>query len=518
MYSKPTPTFAEITMIKILSTEQVRAADKATMEREPISSVDLMERAGSACADWITAHYSNDHPFIVLAGVGNNGGDALVVARRLIEKGYHVASYILCYAPDLSADLRHNLDRLTRMGHEVVFVSTEEQFPAIASEAVVIDGLLGSGLNRPAEKFLATCIEQLNASIAQVISIDIPSGLFADKPTPKESAVVRASHTLSLEVPKMAFLLPGADQWTGKVAIISIGLDEQFIAQAKSGLYLVNSVSEFAPAFARHKFDHKGKFGHALIVAGSMGKMGAAVLCARAALRSGCGLVTAHVPKCGYSIVQCAIPEAMCEVDEGEKYISGVGETHRYTTAGVGPGIGKHKRTRRMLKALLKGFDKPVVLDADALNILAEEPGSMEWLAPNSILTPHMKEFERLFGTSENEFDRIEKLCGMARQWQIFILLKGAHSALATPAGEVYFNNTGNPGMATGGSGDVLTGVITALLAQCKDPFTAALCGMYVHGFAGDLAAGERGQHGIIASDVIDKLGEAMRICFSFEA
>jgi len=505
-------------MFKILSTEQVRKADKATMEREPIESVDLMERAGCACADWIMAHFGTENPFIVLAGVGNNGGDALVVARKLLENGYNVWSFVIRYSENFSRELQINLDRLARMGHEVSYVLEIDQLPTIVSNAIVIDGLLGSGLNRPAEGFLATCMEQVNASIAKVISIDIPSGLFADKPTPKGSAVVCASYTLTFEVPKLSFLLPGADQWTGEWVIIPIGLDRQFIAQAQSDLYLVDDIREFAPFFQRHKFDHKGRFGHVLIVAGSFGKMGAAVLCTRAALRSGCGLATAHVPRCGYTIVQSTVPEAMCEVDENQDYLSGLGDTHRYAAIGAGPGIGTQKKTRKMLKELLTGTDKHVVLDADALNIIAGTPEGLDWLPVNAILTPHIKEFERLFGTSKNEFERLDKLRDSARKRKVFILLKGAYSAFATPDGKLYFNRTGNPGMATGGTGDVLTGVVTSLLAQCNDPLAAGICGMYVHGYAGDLAARHRGQHGMLASDVVDNLGEAMRICLSFGA
>lgn len=504
-------------MLKILTTEQIRKADRATMEREPIESVDLMERAGNACADWLISRYATDRPFVIIAGVGNNGGDALVVARKLIEKEYSVKTFVVRYSEKFATDLQVNFDRLVRIGHEVQYILEEGQFPAISSDTVIVDGLFGSGLNRPVEGLAATCIGQINASIADVIAIDIPSGLFADAPTPKGSAVISASATLSFEVPKLSFMLPGADEWTGTWEILPIGLDPLFIAEAKTNLYLVDHLKAYAPFFLRDKFDHKGKFGHTLIVAGSHGKMGAAVLTTRAALRSGSGLVTSYVPHVGYTIMQASVPEAMCIEDDFSEILATVPDIKPYTTIAVGPGLGTAKKTRRMLKKLCQEFNRSMVLDADAINLMAEAGDAAEWVPKHSVLTPHIGEFERLFGTSKNEFERLVKLRKEAQSWKVFILLKGAHSALATPDGAIYFNDTGNPGMAKGGSGDVLTGIMAAMLAQTGDPFTAAVCGMFIHGLAGDLAEEFSGTHGMIASDIVDNIGEAISQSLSID-
>lgn len=498
-------------MLKILSSEQIRNADRATIEREPIESVDLMERAASACADWLTERYDTERPFIIMAGVGNNGGDALVIARKLLEKKYQVRTYVVRYSENFSTDLQVNFDRLTHLGHEVSYILEEDQIPAITSETVVVDGLFGSGLNRPAEGLAATCIEQINASIADVISIDIPSGMFGDQLTPSDSAVISATATLSFEVPKLSFMMPGADEWTGTWEIIPIGLDPVYLSEAETDYYLIDHLNDFAPFFIREKFDHKGTFGHTLVMAGSHGKMGAAVLCTRATLRSGSGLVTAYVPHVGYGIMQSSVPEAMCLEDDFDEVLGTVPVKLNYTTVAIGPGLGRAKKTRRMLKRLCQEYRNPIILDADALNLIAEAGDGRDWIPKNSILTPHIGEFERLFGRSENELDRLQKLRKYAQDWKVFILLKGAHSALAAPNGAIYFNNTGNPGMAKGGSGDVLTGIIAGMLAQTGDPLTASVCGMFIHGKAGDLAAESKGMHGMLAGDIADQIGIAMR-------
>ncbi len=509
--------FTFVSMLKILSREQVREADRVTMETEPIDSIDLMERAANGCVEWFVKHYDTDRPVVVLAGVGNNGGDALVMSRRLLERGYRVSSYIVRYSESFSADLQINLDRLKAVGHEVTYILEEEQFPTVTSKSVVIDGLFGSGLNRPAEGLAALCIEQINSSIADVVSIDLPSGMYCDRKTPKDSSVIAATTTLTFQVPKLSFFVAENQEFIGRWEVIDIGLDPLYLNTAPANLFYVDDIREYASLFARDSFDHKGKFGHGLIIAGKYGSMGAAVLAGRSAMRSGIGKLTMHVPHSGYAIMQQSLPEAMCTVDDYDEFVGELPDISAYSSIGIGPGIGTSKKTRRLLKTLLQTAKAPLVLDADALNLLAESKDYLKLLPKNSVLTPHVGEFERMFGKSSNSFDRLSLLKDSAMKYGVLILLKGANSALATPDGRVYINSTGNPGMATAGSGDVLTGMVTSFLAQVSDPLVATICAAYVHGLAGDLALNKTGMHGLIASDIIEQIGASMQQSFTAE-
>lgn len=497
-------------MRKILSNQQIRDADMATMAREPIDSIDLMERAASACTAWIEEHYDSSRPILIMAGVGNNGGDALAIARMLIERNYAVRSYVVRYSENFSKDMQINLDRLRDAGHEVCYILEESQFPEIPPDALIVDGLFGSGLRRKADGLAALCIAQINASIAQVISIDLPSGLFADVHTGKNAKVITASHTLAFQVPKLAFLIAENEEFVGRWHVLDIGLDAGFIAHAPCNLYFIESIEDHVQMLARKRFAHKGQFGHGMLIAGSEGKIGAALLAANAALRSGIGKLTTFVPACGINIMQCALPEAMCIKDELETYIGNLPDLKGFDVIACGPGLGTAKKTKRMLKNLLTAAKSPLVLDADALNLLAEGSDLWPYLPENSILTPHVGEFDRLFGPSKNSFDRLHLLQEKAAQFRVIIVLKGANTAIALPNGEIYFNSTGSPGMATAGSGDVLTGVILSMLGQIDNPKAAAICGVYFHGLAGELAAEQNGMHGMVATDIIQNLGKAI--------
>jgi hydroxyethylthiazole kinase-like uncharacterized protein yjeF len=497
-------------MLKILSTKQVREADRRTMEFEPIASVDLMERAAVKCTDWFVQTYPSSRPVLVFAGIGNNGGDALVMARKLLEKGYRVQAFVVRYSENFSSDLQINLDRLIKAGHEVQYILEEAQIPEISSDTVIIDGLFGSGLNRKVEGLAAICIDFINASIAEVVSIDLPSGMSADKVTPKGSPVVTASYTLTFQVPKLAFFVRENKEVIGTWQVIDIGLDPKYLHDVECSLYYVDHVKDPGSVFQRDTFDHKGIFGHGLLLAGSYGMIGAAILSGRAAMRSGIGKLTLHVPNLAYNMVQLGVPEAICSVDTFDECIGELPELTRFQAIGCGPGIGKHKKTKRLLKTLLQVWKGPLVLDADALNLIAEQKDLLKELPGNTILTPHIGEFERLFGVAKHSFERLDTMRNAAMKYKVIIVLKGAYTAIAAPNGKVYINGSGNPGMATAGSGDVLTGIITSYLAQGADPLVAAVCGVHVHGHAGDQAAKKQGWQGLIASDLIEQLGPAM--------
>ncbi len=496
--------------MKILSARQTHQLDNYTIQHEPIAARELMERASTVFVRWfMTVYADRDRPIYLFCGTGNNGGDGLVVARLLHEALYTVRVY-LCEVGEESDDRAANRDRLA--AKRVVETHTLQPgtaFPDIPAGAIIVDALFGSGLSRPVTGYWAELIDYLNEQVAERVAIDIPSGVFADRHT--EGTAFRADRTLSFELPKLAFFMPENGDYIGQWAVRSIGLATSEIERVNTPYHYLSREDCESLLRKRKTFEHKGTFGHALIVAGSYGKMGACTLCARAALRAGAGLVSVHAPRCGYEILQIAFPEAMVEVDKHRYVCSHIGEVEKYDSLGVGPGLGQNEVTVAALRDLLKKADYPLVIDADALNIISKNPELFDELPPNSLLTPHPKEFERLFGKTENDFARLELLREKAQELRCIIILKTGRTAIGLPTGEVWFNATGNPGMGTAGTGDVLTGILTGLLAQPYTPEVAAKLGVYLHGLAGDIAADELEQESLIAEDVIRYLGRAFK-------
>ena len=457
--------------MKILTPAQIRALDAYTIENEPIKSIDLMERASNAFVKWFVQQFPNTKKTSVriFCGTGNNGGDGLAIARILNQKFYDVTVFICQISPKESKDFQTNLKRIPRRrGLPIVYIKEGDSCPVFKPDSILIDAIFGFGLNRPIEDAWANLIEQINALPNPKVAIDIPSGLFAEKHT--QSVAIKADYTLSFELPKRAFFFPENQDKVGACFIQPIGLNQQFIQNATADNYLITSILAQSLLKIRNKFDHKGTFGHALLLIGSLGKMGAAVLATKACLRSGVGLVTTHIPKCGYQILQISCPEAMTSLDDNESYLSSFPDFSPYKSIGIGCGIDTQEKTQKLLLEVLKNAQRPMVLDADALNIIGKNPTYFEHIPPNSILTPHPKEFERLFGKNNDDFERNDLQKRKAKALNCVILLKGANTCIATPDGECYFNATGNPGMATGGSGDVLTGILTGLLAQGYTP------------------------------------------------
>lgn len=500
-------------MIPVLTAAQIREADAFTIENEPILSVDLMERAARACFAWISEQFELETSFTVVCGQGNNGGDGLAIARMLSEKGYDVEVCILKLRPGGSPDFETNLERLQNFRIHIMEQAPAEGF--FSDTKVIIDAIFGTGLNKPAEGIAAHVIHMMNTCGATIISVDIPSGLFSEGSNKhiSDRNTVKANQTLTFQVPKLSLLLPDSGSFTGDFTILDIGLDKNYIETFESKIFLLPEDGfPFIP-LQRKKFSHKGNFGHALLICGSKGKTGAAVLAAHACLRSGAGLVTVHVPNNSVSIIQTAIPEAMVSADPNPDYFTRLTDLSGFSATGIGPGIGTGKETANAFKLLIQNTVSPLVIDADALNILAENKTWLSFLPQGSILTPHPGEFERLFGKTESNFDRLELQKEMSFKYNIIIVLKGAHTAITLPDGKVYFNSTGNPGMATAGSGDVLTGIITGLLAQTNAPVFSSLAGVFLHGQAGDLAAEETGLHSLIAGDIIRFLPDAFHSC-----
>lgn len=492
-------------MIKILSAEQTRQADNFTIDHEPILSIDLMERASLAFVSWFISKFSPVHSVHIVCGTGNNGGDGLAVARMLSEKTYRVHTYVVGDPQSGSEDFKVNFDRTG----PVHLIKGTNDLPKAQQNDIIVDAIFGSGLSRPVTGVHQQAVEALNAAASVKIAIDIPSGLMADGPS--KGAIFQADYTVSFQQPKLAFFFPENGRYVGDWNIVDIGLDKHFINQQVSSHFALSPPDVKRLLKARSKYDHKGTFGKALIAAGSYGKMGAAVLAARAAMRSGTGLLTLYTPVCGYQIIQTAVPEAMVITDAHERELSESPLLSGYDAVGIGPGIGKSALTLNSMGKLLKLAEVPLVIDADGLNLIAENRELLQILPQGSILTPHPAEFKRLVGHWHDDFERLEIQKAFSKEYGVIVLLKGAHSSVTVPSGEVYFNMTGNPGMATGGSGDVLTGMITALLAQGYTPEISCMAAVFVHGLAGDIAAEEKGQISLIASDIVEKIPEAFK-------
>jgi NAD(P)H-hydrate epimerase len=494
-------------MIKILNSRQVRELDAFTIKHEPIVSVDLMERACNAFVRWFTGQFEATHVVGIVCGTGNNGGDGLGIARLLSDWGYKVSVWII-KGENESEDFKANLHRLPEWISKTVIEKKPEK-NTFDQCTIIIDAIFGSGLSRPVEGLYLEVIDLINGVSAEKVAVDIPSGLFADQHT--NGVVLVADYTVTFQLPKLSFLLPENEKFIGHLEIVDIGLSKQFIREATVNHYMIGSRGAAQLLKPRKRFSHKGDFGKALLIAGSKGKMGACVLAGRAAMRGGLGLLTVHVPRIGYGIIQTASPEAMVSLDKDEELFSSVPDLQGYNSIGIGPGIGTHAKTIKAFRQLLETSNIPLVIDADALNIISENKEMIQLIPKESILTPHPGEFRRLVGDWENDFDKLEKAKQLAATARCIIVLKGAYTAIITSEGDIFFNSTGNPGMATGGSGDVLTGILTALLAGPHSPNEAALLGVHLHGLAGDRAAASLGMEAMIASDIIDHLPEAFK-------
>lgn len=494
---------------KIFPVPQVKAADLYTIQHEPVASIDLMERAATACTEWIQQHFTQQHPFVVVCGQGNNGGDGLAIARQLHLSGYKVQAYMPGDTERSSEDLLVNLHRLQKIEGSLIKKIHSAAELVIKPGDIIIDAIFGTGLSKPASGLVADIIVSIGKSNATVIAIDMPSGLMADQHTDPSWAIIKATHTLSFQFAKLAFFFPENDVYVGHWEILDIGLDQTFISNEPAIYYRLTHAFIQSLLKPRKKFSHKGNYGHAMLIAGSYGKIGAAILASRACLRSGVGLLTMHLPQCGNEIMQTTVPEAMVSTDSKKHWIGDEIITKTFSAVGIGPGIGTNEQTQKALHHIITRHERPLVLDADALNILSLHKDWLEELPANSILTPHPKEFERLAGKYANDFERHALQVAFSRKYQLFIVVKGAHTCITTPTGETYFNTTGNPGMAKGGSGDLLTGIITSLLAQGYSPLETCLISVFVHGFAGDLSRDVLGETGMIAGDLCEYLPKA---------
>ncbi|MBN1108904.1 MAG: NAD(P)H-hydrate dehydratase [Bacteroidales bacterium] len=497
--------------MKIFRCEQIREIDQYTINNEPIASAELMERAAGQIYKWFIARFDKGSRLLVFSGPGNNGGDGLALSRMLAVAGYDVSVFFTGEEGETSANWRHNRKRLSDET-KVAFVHVENEsfIPEIGPGDVVIDAVFGSGLTRRVTGLPASIIRKINSSGATVVAVDIPSGLFGEDNSANDAeTIIQASYTLSFQFPKLSFLFAENEIFTGEWEVLPIGLHPEIISKTYTPFSLIDDALVNTFLKRRNKFAHKGNFGHGLLIGGSYGKMGAVVLGARAALRSGIGLLTCHIPSSGNTILQTAVPEAMITHDISEKIITDIPDTGAFSSVAIGPGMGVSPETGKALRQFLGKIQKPLLLDADALNILSADRDLPELLPPLTILTPHPGEFTRLAGETTNGYQRLMKQSEFSASYNCIVVLKGAFTSVSDPEGNIWFNTSGNPGMATAGSGDTLTGIILSFLAQGYEPLQAAITGVHLHGLAGDIACSCSSQEALVASDITDSLGEA---------
>jgi ADP-dependent NAD(P)H-hydrate dehydratase / NAD(P)H-hydrate epimerase len=491
--------------MKLFTSEIQKQWDRQTVTVKHQQSIDLMELAAECCTQAILESDFFGH-FLVICGTGNNGGDGLAMACLLREAGMVVEVLIIGSSDQGSPEFKTNLQRVMNTDIPVRFFESGHPLHT-RQETVIIDCLFGVGVNREVVGLQAEAIHKINQSQCSIISVDVPSGMFSDAMEPQMGPVVKANLTLALHIPKRAFLFAENHLYVGRLQILSLLLDDAFEEQQACDIIYYCWTEAMAHYRPRNDHDYKNKLGHGLIIGGSEGKMGAVLLSSEACMRSGAGLCTMHIPQQGHLMAQIDLREAMVSLDSETHFISQFPELGKFNAVGLGPGLGMHEKTQHMLLNLIKSIKAPIVLDADALNILAIN-NSWEALPPMSIITPHLGEFDRLFGVHNNNFERIKKMLEIAKNHQIVIVLKGHFTAIASPDGQLSFNGSGFKGLATAGSGDVLVGIITGLLCQGYDAAVAARLGVFLHGEAGHHAGVELSIETMLAGDIISHLSK----------
>lgn len=499
--------------MKILNQDQINNADQATIKNQKITSYELMERAAGLVAQWI-CHRLQDSPapIKIFCGIGNNGGDGLVIARKLLEQDYDVSTFVVNYSDKRSDDFQKaEQDLIDQTGKEPIVLKSVDDLPELKQTDFVIDAIFGIGYNRPAPDWVQELFGQINSSGAYVLSIDVPSGLYLDQVPKQGETVVEPTVLLSFQVPKLVFFFPQTGKNIKNWEIINIGLDKDYLENVESNIQLIDTPEAVKMYRPRNRFTHKGTYGHSLIIGGSYGKMGAAILSAKACLKVGSGLVSTYLPKFAMPIMQTSLPEVMVLTDRHDgKYFEEIEFDLDPDVIGIGMGLGTEKVTVEAFRSFLKKNKKQLVVDADALNIISRNNELLDYLPAKTVLTPHPKELQRLIGDWKDDFEKMDRVIAFAKRYNLIIVVKGAHT-MTVYDGQIYVNNTGNPGMGTGGTGDVLTGVITGLIAQKYEPLIAAVLGVYIHGKAGDLAAEEVGYEALISDDVVNYLGKAFK-------
>lgn len=501
--------------MKILSAKQIKEIDALTLKRQHIKSIDLMERVATKCADLIYKKLEPSDKVVIFSGMSDNGGDGLAIARLLYGHNVAVKVVVVNHRKAFSTDAQINFDFIPKpLKNNLLQINTEEEVEKILLDehTVLIDALLGTGVKNQMMGVLKAVCDKINNSPCKVISIDIPSGLLPDTSSVGFlDSCIYSNLVLTLQFPNLALLMPENKYVSPEFEIINIGLDEQAIDEQKTDYHYLEEVTISKLLKSRNKFSNKGNYGHALLYAGSSGKSGAAIISAEACLRSGAGLLTVHSTKHITEALVYRLPEAMTRIDENESYISSIESIKNYNALAFGPGVGIADETQQVLKSIIQLFQGKLIIDADGLTILSENKTWLEFLPKDTILTPHPKEFERLVGSFEDNFDRLTKAQDFAVKYGCILVLKDTHTHICMPDGSVVFNSVGNPGLAKGGSGDALTGIILGLLSRGYSSPVAAIIGVYIHGLSADLCVKEMSEESLLITDVINKLPYALK-------
>lgn len=491
--------------MKILSAEQIREWDAITIKHQNSTSLELMEKAATACYNFI-ANTNLKGDILIFCGPGNNGGDGFALARILHENNYKVTVIeVWNKNASISPDNKINRDKLSK-NIEVLSFENFYKHPIDTNRTIIIDAILGLGQNRALSGNIKLAVEWINQFGKNIISIDIPTGLFEVCHKP-ENVAVEAKITLSFGSPKLPFFFPENDRFIGKWEVLDIGLDEGFPETIQTTFNYLSQKDIETSKIKRRKFSHKGTFGTAYLFAGQTGMAGAAILASKACLRSGVGKLIVRIPKDCLNILQSIVPEAICDVDPHEEVLSTFpSDLTPYQSVGIGPGIGRSPLTKALIWKLLRNGVPNLVLDADAINIIAEE-GWQNRIPPGTVVTPHLREFERLWGTSENHYQRLMKAAEIAIENRLVIVVKGAHTAIIGPDGSIFFNTTGNTGLAKAGTGDVLTGMIVGILAQGYEVTEGVKRAVFLHGLAAEILSEQRTPESFLASDLVNCIG-----------
>ncbi len=497
-------------VMKLLGLSHIKEADYLTIKNQNITFLDLVERAGTVVFNTIHERLQGAQvPIHIFCGLGNNGGDGLVVARLLVEHGYNVTTYIVNFSTNRTETFLVNYDRLKAIDNEwPVQLKNEDEKPVITASDMVIDAIFGIGLNRSMESWVKKLIGHINSSNAFILSIDIPSGVYAEKPVEDENSVIYANVCLTFQAPKLIFFLPETAKYAQDVDIIDIGLDTNYLNEVNTKMELILKNEVLRLYQPREKFSHKGSYGHALLIGGSKGKMGSILLATKSCLRVGAGLATALIPESGYQVLQVGVPEAMVIYNDSDDYLDDFDYDIIPNVICLGVGLGTHKKTVEAFTKFLKQNNKSLVVDADGLNIISENKIFLSHIPNQTVFTPHVKELERLIGKWSDDFDKLHKTKLFSKKYDCIVVIKGANT-ITVYHDEIYVNTTGNPGMATAGTGDVLAGMITGLISQGYKALQACVFGVYLHGSAADIAVDSLGYQALLASDIINNIGKA---------
>ncbi len=504
--------------MKILSLNQIKKMDQYYIDSKSISSIELMEKAAKSCFEWIKKNnfLKKNIPFTILSGTGKNGGDGLCIAKKLNIYGAKTYIYIIHISNNLSDEFLIKKQQMLNEKINFYDIYENSKIPTFNKKSYLIDTIFGIGLNRNIEKFWSYFFNFINKiKFKSIISIDIPSGIFVEKHNDNFNSIIKATHTLTFQVPKIPFFLPDYEKYIGNWHILNFMSTNKFLKNVKTKLFFIEISNIKKIIKKRKKFSHKGNYGHGLLIGGSYGMIGSMVLSAKACFKSGIGKLTVYIPNCGYDIIQCTIPEAILITDKENYFINNINFIEKVNSIGIGMGMGLKTKTVYAVESFLiycnNKKKKNLVIDADAINILGIKKKLIHLLPKETIITPHIKEFKRLFGSWENDYQKINILKKKSKEHKIFIILKGAHTIISTPDGEIYFNSTGNPGMSTAGNGDVLTGIIVGFLSQGYSPKESCIISVFLHGLSGDLASSKLGEESITSTDVIKFLPMAFK-------